>query len=134
MTAWVLQFFERLTPDLTHERVKKAAHDQTAGKEKRSLVCKACGHVITSDSARISMNGQHVHTRMNPAGFEFTFDCFREAPGCRQVGAPSYEHTWFAGYCWQIAVCGGCGEHLGWLFHNQNGFYGLIEDRLAEKQ
>jgi hypothetical protein len=129
----LLQFFERSTPDQTRPRVKKAERNQSAGKEKRTLVCKACGHDITSDGERISINGQHVHTRMNPAGFEYTFDCFREAPGCRQVGTPSYEHTWFAGYCWQIAVCAGCGEQLGWLFRNQDGFYGLIKDRLAEK-
>ena len=134
MTAGTLQFFERTPSDLTKVRIKKSTRDQPVSRENRALVCKACGHVITTDGERVSINGQHVHTRMNPGGFEFTFDCFREAPGCRQVGVPTYEHTWFAGYSWQIAVCGGCGEHLGWFFRNQDGFYGLIEDRLAEKQ
>ena len=134
MTAGVLQFFERSTSGVTKTRLKKSTRDQADGKEKRALICKACGQAITSDEARISINGQHVHTRMNPSGFEYTFDCFRDAPGCRQQGTTSYAHTWFAGYCWQIAVCGGCGEHLGWLFRNGEVFYGLIEDRLAEKQ
>ena len=134
MAESALQFFERSIPDLTRKRVKKTTRDQATVKEKRSLICKACGHDITSTGERISINGQHVHTRVNPGGFEYTFDCFREAPGCRQVGTPEYDHTWFAGYCWQIAVCGGCGEHLGWLFRHQGSFYGLIEDRLAEKQ
>ena len=134
MTIGALQFFERTPSSLTKVRVKKSTRDQLSAKEKRSLICKACGHDITSDEERISINGQHVHTRINPAGFEYTFACFRHAPGCRQLGATSYEHTWFAGHCWQIAVCAGCGEHLGWLFRNGDVFYGLIKDRLAEKQ
>lgn len=134
MAAGALQFFERTPSSLTKVRVKKSTRDETANREKRALICKACGHNITSDEERISVNGLHVHTRINPGGFEFTFNCFRNAPGCRQVGTPSYEHTWFAGYCWQIAVCAGCGEHLGWLFRNGPVFYGLIEDRLVEKQ
>ena len=134
MTAGVLQFFDRSTSGMTRARVEKSTRDQLSTREKRSLICKACGHDITSDDARISINGQHVHTHMNPSGFEYTFNCFREAPGCRQLGATSYEHTWFAGYCWQIAVCAGCSEHLGWFFRNGDGFYGLIKDRLAEKQ
>ena len=129
-----LQFFERTPSSLTRVRVKKSTRDKTANRKKGALVCKACGHDITTSSERISINGQHVHTRMNPAGFEYTFDCFREAPGCRQLGMPSFEHTWFAGHSWQLAVCAGCGEHLGWLFRNGNVFYGLIEDRLVEKQ
>lgn len=134
MAAGALQFFERTPSSLTKVRVKKSTRDETANREKRALICKACGHNITSDEERISVNGLHVHTRINPGGFEFTFNCFRNAPGCRQVGTSSYEHTWFAGYCWQIAVCAGCGEHLGWLFRNGTVFYGLIEDRLVEKQ
>ena len=132
MTERVLQFFERTSPDLVQKRVTKAARDKSTGKKKRMVVCKKCGHVITSDSERISINGQHVHTRMNPAGIEYTFACFREAPGCRQEGTPSYEHAWFSGYNWQITVCAGCGEHLGWLFRHQDVFYGLIKDRLVE--
>jgi len=129
-----LQFFERTPSSLTEARLKKSTRDRTTSKKKRALVCKACGHTITSNSERISINGQHAHTRINPSGFEYTFDCFREAPGCRQLGTPSFEYTWFAGHTWQIAVCAGCGEHLGWLFRNGSVFYGLIEDRLTEKQ
>jgi len=134
MAAGVWQFFERTPSILIKGRVKKSTRAMVDNKEKRALVCKACGHVITTDEERISINGQHVYTRVNPGGIEYTFACFREAPGCRQAGVSSYEHTWFAGHSWQIAVCGGCGEHLGWRFRNGNVFYGLIEDRLTEKQ
>ena len=134
MTAGILQFFERTPSSLTKGRVQKSTRDQVVNKEKRALICKACGQVITTNEDRISINGQHIYTRINPAGIEYTFDCFRAAPGCWQVGASSYEHTWFAGHCWQISVCGGCGEHLGWYFRNGNAFFGLIENRLVEKQ
>lgn len=134
MRAGTVRFFERTPSSLTKLRVKKSTREETANKEKRVLVCKACGHNITTDEDRISINGLHVHTRINPGGFEYTFDCFREASGCRQVGPASYEFTWFAGHCWQVAVCGGCGEHLGWFFRNGSVFYGLIEGRLVDKQ
>lgn len=31
-------------------------------------------------------------------------------------GRPEGKDSWFAGYAWQIAYCGGCGLHLGWKF------------------
>jgi len=77
------------------------------------------------------VDGNHAHTRANPAGIRFTFGCFRDAPGCRCLGAPSGEHTWFAGCRWRIAACGGCGEHLGWAFSGEENFFGLILLRLV---
>jgi hypothetical protein len=77
------------------------------------------------------VDGNHAHTRTNPSGIRFTFGCFRNAPGCSCSGAPTGEHTWFAGCRWRIACCGGCGEHLGWAFTGAESFYGLILARLV---
>lgn len=128
-----LQLLKRTPVRVPGIKVKHSPRQHIAEQEKRALLCKACEHVITTDEERMSIGGQHVYTRVNPGGFEYTFACFREAPGCREVGAPSYEHTWFAGHSWRIAVCAGCGEHLGWHFRNGDVFYGLIRDRLVEK-
>ncbi len=95
------------------------------------LLCAACGAPVTAEEHRIAIEGRHVHRRTNPAGFEFEFGCFREAPGAIAVGAATLEHTWFAGWSWRASVCRGCGSHLGWLFEGGgSGFQGLILDRL----
>ena len=38
------------------------------------------------------------------------------ARNLRLDGTATVEFTWFAGYSWQIPLCGGCGNQLGWLF------------------
>jgi peptide methionine sulfoxide reductase MsrB len=41
------------------------------------------------------------------------------------------EFTWFAGYAWQVGICGNCDAHLGWIFTSDpHRFYGLILERL----
>ena len=82
------------------------------------------------------MAGSHAHRFTNPVGYVYEIGCFRAAPGCGHVGEFIAEHTWFAGYSWQIAVCGGCGEHLGWRYRGAEAgmFYGLITGRLVSEQ
>ncbi len=101
----------------------------------RRLLCVACAEPITADQHRVAIDGRHRHRRTNPAGFDFDFGCFSEAPGAAAVGESTAEHTWFAGFGWLGAICRGCGSHLGWRFEGAGGcFYGLILDRLeAEK-
>lgn len=118
------------------EKVKAPARKRERQQPRRKLRCAACGHTVTDESQRIAVSGSHTHHCTNPAGFTYDIGCFRAAPGCGQVGPQTAEHTWFAGYRWQIAVCGGCGEHLGWRFANSGGdqFYGLILGRLSREQ
>lgn len=94
--------------------------------------CRNCLFVITRPSEAIAMQGGHRHTFANPHGIVFEIGCFRNADGCRYLGAPSDEFTWFAGFGWRIALCAGCKGHLGWLFASPAGnhFNGLILDRL----
>jgi hypothetical protein len=96
-----------------------------------TLVCRACGHFITSQREAIEVGGSHVHTRLNPSGVLFRFGCFRLAPGARVSGAPSSEHSWFTGCRWQYAHCSACGGHLGWAFSGPDVFFGLVLERLA---
>jgi hypothetical protein len=99
--------------------------------EERALVCRFCGHAITSSRERIEVAGSHTHTRLNPANVVFHFGCFRHAPGAAVSGAPSAEHTWFEGLRWRYAHCGRCAAHLGWEFSGAEAFYGLVLDRLG---
>lgn len=130
MFTLVLQWFDVTgTPD---EHVVRDTKKKTKTDTAKNLRCKSCGHVITSTAEKISVNESHQHIGKNPSGYIFTFGCFRDAPGCLVAGQSSYEHTWFAGYRWQIAVCASCGDHLGWLFRKQDRFYALIIDKLKQ--
>ena len=115
-------------------------HDRsrTEQRPRRLIVCAACGHEVTDESARIEMAGRHQHTCVNPAGYVYRIGCFRVAPGCVGTGSWSGEYSWFAGYVWQVACCGSCSIHLGWAFEPEQvdqgdeRFFGLIADRLHE--
>jgi hypothetical protein len=101
-------------------------------KRRRGLFCRACLEWITEESEGVSVEGRSVHRRINPAGVEFEFRCFRRAPGARVAGTPTTEHSWFPGFAWSFALCGGCGIHLGWFFNGwAPPFYGLILGRLT---
>ena len=100
--------------------------------DKRRFLCAACGRFITTMSHRICRSGAHQHEFSNPFGMVFTIGCFAAAPGCTEIGAATYQHTWFPGFQWRIALCRSCRTHLGWEFQaSDKGFFGLILDRLT---
>ena len=123
-----------MTFDMTSENEKSSTAQTEQSADGKSIICKICNATITRQEERISIQGQHCHTCTNPTDITFTIGCFRAAPGCCQIGPASFEHTWFKGYQWQMSVCAGCGEHLGWCFNNTDCFYGLILDRLLSQQ
>ena len=100
----------------------------------KKLVCFICQNMITDESERIDVLGRNEHYRTNPAGYEYNFECFGEAPGCAIYGSPAMEYSWFNGYHWQIAGCKLCGEHLGWLFKGADRFFGLIKGKIIIEQ
>lgn len=108
---------------------KKETTDQ-----EKFLLCRQCLQVITHRSHQIIINGSHEHTFANPHGIVFEIGCFKSAVGCGYVGHPTDEFSWFKGFMWQIAVCGSCLTHVGWLFTSSSidGFIGLILDRIME--
>jgi hypothetical protein len=106
-----------------------AVRDDDTGM-RRTIVCAACGHVITATDARIAARGEHEHVCVNPSGIPYRIGCFRDAPGCVPHGDEESLFSWFPGYRWQIALCGACRAHLGWSFHGNGTFYGLVVARL----
>jgi hypothetical protein len=101
----------------------------------RRLMCRDCGHLITSLAARIEVSGAHEHSRVNPSGVAYVIGCFRVAPGCTATGERSAHFTWFPGYLWQVELCSRCLRHLGWGFHGEGDpFHGLILERLANEE
>jgi hypothetical protein len=128
MTSWTfpLAFFEPVFDGKTKNELKNTT------KQERRLCCAACGNAIARETDRSAINGSHAHRFTNPLGLTFDIGCFAHAPGIGTLGDPSFEHTWFAGFAWQIGVCAKCQEHLGWRYVGTDGkFYGLILSRLV---
>ena len=99
----------------------------------RRFVCVFCGRVIASPRDILEMNGSIVHEFFNPEGALFRICCFSRAEGCFVSGEPTRAHTWFGGYSWRYAHCGGCAVQLGWRYDSgAGGFFGLILKYLAE--
>ncbi|HVE86506.1 MAG TPA: cereblon family protein [Myxococcales bacterium] len=126
-----MRLLERAPPS-GQERPDAAPADQRTGEDARAIRCRACGHAVTTSAERTSVAGAHEHTRFNPHGFVFRFGCFRAAPGCLGAGQPTAADSWFAGFLWSYALCGGCAEHLGWRFDGEASFHGLVLEKLVE--
>ena len=110
------------------------ADEEKTVKAPGAILCKACGHAITREQERFSMQGAHRHTFANPHGLVFEIGCFQNAPGCIVEGSLTADFSWFAGFKWRIALCGACLIHLGWQFVSGGGrFSGLILDRLVRR-
>lgn len=119
----------RKTPDVTGEE-PAWSHQLDVARPKR-LFCRLCGHPVTREEHRTTIEGRHVHHRINPAGLEFEIGCFAEARGAVVRGVPTTEHSWFLPYAWSYSLCRGCRCHLGWFFEGGDPpFHGLILNRL----
>ncbi len=125
--------YEFRATDLKTKTLTGAGYETNAFKEAdKKLFCVFCKSHISNLDAAMSVHGTHTHTYSNPAGIVYTIHCFQSAPGCRAIGASTDEYTWFNGYQWRIVVCRACSAQLGWLFSNDNQFYGLIANRLTQ--
>ena len=100
-----------------------------------AILCAFCFLPVTREAERITVLGRHRHRRTNPAGIDFRIGCFQRAPGCRAIGSPTSEHTWFPAHVWQVALCADCHTHLGWRFTSAGGasFFGLILAHLVAR-
>lgn len=116
------------SPTTVVPRTEDGTRERTGAR----LACRRCLTPVTDGSQRITVGGAHAHRFVNPHGFEFEIGCFADAAAVTVGEAITY-WSWFPGFAWRIEVCGGCGEHLGWLFVSADAlFHGLILDRLVE--
>jgi hypothetical protein len=103
------------------------ADDVVDGDRDRPLCCRPCGHRITDEAYRIEHGGGHEHTFVNPGGYVHTLGCFALAPGVVHVGSPDPAFSWFPGWTWQVAECGQCRAHIGWIYRCAGEqFHGLV--------
>ena len=94
-------------------------------------LCAWCFNRVASESERFHYGDQSEFSFRNPDGLHFEILTFSRAPGCRQFGSVTFEHTWFPGHAWTVCVCDRCGMHLGWHYAGPREFVGLIRDRIV---
>jgi hypothetical protein len=132
IAALPMQLLERINPRQQHTPDFDLEETDTASD--KAIRCRQCQHIITRPSHKLDVAGQHIYCFRNPADVDFVIGCFSLAEGCRTLGEATHEHSWFHGYSWRIALCGQCGEHLGWHYDNESGvrFFGLIINKLLD--
>jgi hypothetical protein len=93
-------------------------------------LCAWCLNRVANEEHRFAYEGKDEFTFCNPEGIRFEIITFTETAGCREVGVPTLEHTWFPGHAWSFCQCDRCGHHLGWYYAGPQQFVGLIKSRI----
>jgi hypothetical protein len=124
--------FDAEDPDAARGAQPEDADDEAP---ERAYRCADCGHAICRRADRCERGGMHSHVFLNPHGFVFRIGCFESAGGCAVMGEAETQHSWFPGFAWRYALCGGCSAHLGWTFESaEERFFGLVLDRLIDDE
>lgn len=112
---------------MAKERPEHAPGEASDDSTDEGLRCVVCEHRISERTYRTEMNGSHEHTFVNPHGIVHHLGCFVAAPGAVHVGPTQDAFSWFPGWQWQVAICGRCHAHVGWIFRCAGQhFHGLI--------
>lgn len=114
---------KEVSPEKTHE-------PELAERDDAELRCAQCEHPITRASLRTERHGKHEHAFMNPSGVPYRIALYSDAPGCAAYGEMESTFSWFPGHAWRIALCARCQTHVGWSFHGDASFFGLIVERI----
>jgi len=97
-------------------------------------LCAWCMNRVAADQDRFQYEGKDTFAFSNPEGILFRIITFSRTLGCRELGQPTLEHTWFPGHTWSFCHCNQCRQHLGWFYAGAHHFVGLIIDRLVRGQ
>jgi hypothetical protein len=101
------------------------------GDTKGDWLCAWCHKRVANERDRFPYNGKDEFIFANPEGIRFEIITFSRTLECREVGAPTLEHTWFAGHAWSFCQCERCGQQLGWYYAGPHQFAGLIKGRIV---
>ncbi|XP_053616631.1 protein cereblon-like isoform X2 [Plodia interpunctella] len=111
---------------------------------KSVLCCASCASDIARREHIFAMSSEGVHSNYtNLGGYMHDLVTVSQATNTELSGAPSAEFSWFPGYRWTVALCGGCMAHVGWRFDamkrnlRPQQFYGLcrnyVQPRIEER-
>lgn len=101
--------------------------------------CFGCRVLVAYADRLIRIGTYHRHLFVNPAGVECDFYTFSECPGAVAHGSATLIHTWFPGYCWRMAFCRRCAQHLGWHYEattigeHPEEFWGILVSHLVAR-
>jgi hypothetical protein len=115
----------------------RAASNGMGGNGAKVYQCMTCGGLITYSDRLIGIGGTNRHLFTNPAGLECDFHTFSACPGAIAIGEAIEADTWFSGYCWRMAFCRHCEQHLGWYYEAVSryerplGFWGILVSKLT---
>lgn len=83
------------------------------GDPANNWLCAWCHKRVASERDRFSSDGRSEFSFKNAEGIQFDIVTFSLTIGCRQLGTPTMDHTWFLGHAWSYCVCDRCRTHLG---------------------
>ena len=94
-------------------------------------LCAWCLNRVASEKDRFLYDGKSEFSFRNPEGIRFEIVTFSRVTGCRLVGVPTSEATWFPNHAWCHCLCEQCGLQLGWQYTGPTEFVGLILGRIV---
>jgi len=102
---------------VTAEDALLAASDQPRTAGAQDLCCRACGQALAREQDLCTVGGSGPeHSFVNPAGVVHALVTVADAHHVRDHGERTTDFSWFPGWSWRYADCGGCGVFLGWCF------------------
>ena len=117
--------------EIVEPEVQSRTHP-SAGDPANDWLCAWCRNRVASEKDRFLCEGKSEFSFKNPEGIRFHIVTFSRTLGCREVGVPTLEHTWFPEHAWSYCVCDHCHMHLGWYYAGASRFAGLIRSRLVK--
>jgi len=115
---------EVVEPEIEH-RTRPSQGDPAS-----DWLCVSCLNRVASEKDRFLHEGKSEFSFKNPEGIRFNILLFARTLGCRELGVPTLEHTWFPGHAWSFCVCDRCRMHLGWCYAGPSEFAALIRERI----
>lgn len=121
---------EQAEPGIGHVKLADRAAP-AASNAASDWLCGWCLNHVARERDRFGYDGRDEFAFTNPEGIRFEIITFSQTIGCREIGEPTLEHTWFPGHAWSFYHCDQCGQHLGWGYSGTHEFVGLIKDRIV---
>jgi hypothetical protein len=115
----------------TQEAATNARVCSGEGDPANDWLCIACLNRVASEKHRHVHEGRSEFAFRNQEGIRFEILLFSRTLGCRELGQPTLEHTWFPAHAWSFCVCDRCHAHLGWYYTGPTEFAGLIMGRIV---
>nr|CAD2199922.1 unnamed protein product [Meloidogyne enterolobii]CAD2204801.1 unnamed protein product [Meloidogyne enterolobii] len=112
------------------------------------LLCRYCGHSVTTASALINVKSPAAYDNWNLTvlGVETIVQTFKNSvpetynlifangADLKFSGKAQTAETWFEGMSWRPCVCSACNTHIGWYFQSpEKDFVGLVIDNLISE-